>query len=500
MSSPTVPEVTILEIPGPDLSHRVLFGEVRTESAVTAVVRRLRAAIGLGLLADGDRLPREADHVQQLGVTTFALREALGVLRDEGLITTRAGKNGGSFVSHGTDRAQLTSAELRRLSATELRDLGDWRAMLTSVSASLAARRRSPSNASRMREHATALATAENVRDARRAHGRFHIELAAAAQSTRMTQAEFQMYEEFDWLLGLALADDERRAASARELMDIATAVADGEPDLARTAADRHCASTVDALVKHRLASIASTFADAPREPTRSPETVDAALEGIISDVVEGLRRLAAHAAEALAGSLSAEEIEARLSRTAMSELLDRAVDLVGLAFIAEPSTIPGHPFWIAAWTATPNGVFADHRHVTDPSRDDFYDYPEHEWFAVPRRTGEVHAQGPYVDYGGVDEYVVTFTVPVRCGGRFVGVTAADVAVGAIERELSPWLASHPRTCVVVNAERRVLLSNSAEHIVGEVLRANSGLELAELSSVGWLVATSPAQDSSTRA
>src|SRR5882757_1783082 len=170
------------------IDRRLLFGSLPMPDVTTAVLRRIRAAVGLGYLADGARLPREADLAQSLGVTVFALREALSVLRDEGLIVTRAGRNGGSFVRSLQASQSLVVAELKRLSATELRDLGDWRHMLASVSAYLAAQRSSESNRTRLREYATQVGAATSPIEARRAHGRFHVELAAAAQSIRMSR------------------------------------------------------------------------------------------------------------------------------------------------------------------------------------------------------------------------------------------------------------------------------------------------------------------------
>ena len=61
-------------------TKRVLFGHLPTEDAASAVTRRLRTAIGLGVLTDGEKLPKEMDLARQLGVTAFSLREALGCL------------------------------------------------------------------------------------------------------------------------------------------------------------------------------------------------------------------------------------------------------------------------------------------------------------------------------------------------------------------------------------------------------------------------------------
>src|SRR4028118_286256 len=69
-------------------------GALRSE----AVVRRVGSAIGLGLLGDGEQLPTEADLATMLNVSTVTLREALAELRGLGLVETRRGRGGGSFV------------------------------------------------------------------------------------------------------------------------------------------------------------------------------------------------------------------------------------------------------------------------------------------------------------------------------------------------------------------------------------------------------------------
>ena len=119
----------------------VMFGNLPSSDVSDSVVRRIRAAVGLGLLSDGDRLPKEAELTKRFRISSFSLREALGVLRDEGLIETRAGKYGGSFVKRPAEVSALARDELARLSFTELRDLGDWRHMIAEKAAGLAARR-----------------------------------------------------------------------------------------------------------------------------------------------------------------------------------------------------------------------------------------------------------------------------------------------------------------------------------------------------------------------
>ncbi|WP_375479766.1 GntR family transcriptional regulator [uncultured Jatrophihabitans sp.] len=469
-------------------SGRLLFGALPTLSIPSAVAGRLRAAIGLGFLTEGDRLPREADLVQQLGVTAFALREALGMLREDGLIVTRAGKNGGSFVSRAPGEEAMVSEQLRQLSTTELRDLGDWRQMLAAESASLAARRGSASSVERLNRYAAALDSAETVLAARRAHGRFHIELAAAAQSIRMSRAEFTMFEQFDWLLSLALADPARRNASAKELRDIVASIKRRSPRAARAAAERHSTSTVSALVGLRLSAIAArVVADGAGQAAPTTSIADE-VASAVDMIMSRLRAIVDAAGRAMTHSFDAQSLRLQVSRSAMAGLIDGPVELHGIGFIAEPGVIPGHKYFLACWRQSEDGAVPDDSHVTDPERDDFYDYPSQDFFTVPRAGGTGVAQGPYVDYGGVNDYIVTFSLPVLVEGRFVGIAVADLPVATLEHRLAPWLAGKTRETVVVNAEGRVVVSNSATYIVGDVLASTTGFQTQELPVLDWRV------------
>ena len=75
-----------------------VFAPLESTSRSARVAHRLIDAIALGLLPDAEQLPGEADLAQQFGVSTVTIRESLSVLRQEGLIETRRGRGGGSFV------------------------------------------------------------------------------------------------------------------------------------------------------------------------------------------------------------------------------------------------------------------------------------------------------------------------------------------------------------------------------------------------------------------
>lgn len=120
--------------------QRTVFTPIRQGSAVAETVARIGQAIGLGLLRPGDQLPAEVKLAQALGISPVTLRGALGILREAGLLETRRGRGGGTFVSSNTARSRLvTGAPLP--SEAEMRELIDYRCIVEGGAASLAAER-----------------------------------------------------------------------------------------------------------------------------------------------------------------------------------------------------------------------------------------------------------------------------------------------------------------------------------------------------------------------
>lgn len=80
--------------------------------AADVLAGRLREQILRGDLAEGSDLPTERDLGEQAGVSRATVREALRILDSEGLIDTRVGRNGGSFVARPTSAGIEHSVEI----------------------------------------------------------------------------------------------------------------------------------------------------------------------------------------------------------------------------------------------------------------------------------------------------------------------------------------------------------------------------------------------------
>lgn len=470
-------------------TKRVLFGHLQTEDAASAVARRLRTAIGLGVLAHGEKLPKELDLARQLGVTAFALREALGTLRGEGLIVTRVGKNGGSYVEPPPPGESMAGEELVRLSATELRDLGDWRAALTTFAGWLASRRGADGTGDTLTACADDLVAAADAAAARRALGRFHVELSAGAQSMRLTRAELVVHEEFDWLAQVLLQDQDHRRAIAETMRAIADAVRVGDGESAWQAGERMVSYLVTELMRARLRMIAELHAG-PRRTARGKRSDLAAEVRMIFDrIVKQLEGMGADAARSFTTSPTARGLAADVAASVLPRLGKLDDNVHGLGFMAEVGALAETAYWMEWWQRALDGNFdRDYSHQLDASRDDFYDYSVKSYMTQPRESGRASAVGPYIDHGGVDDSVITVSVPVSAAGTFVGIMAADIRVAVLERSVSPWLARADGVCVLLNSQSRVLVSNSVRYNVGDVVPADSGLALTEVGCFDWVI------------
>ncbi|MER8234279.1 GntR family transcriptional regulator [Streptomyces sp. NPDC094049] len=259
--------------PGAGTARRAVFTPVDTRARVDTVARRIGDAIELGLLADGEQLPGETELAGQLGVSTVTLREALMALRQQGLVTTRRGRGGGSFVTLPDDppRERLR-ARLADWSTEELHDLGDHWAAVSGAAALLAARRTQPGDLRPLVRTARELDVAEDPATRSRLFGRFHVELAAAAQSARLTREEIALQTDLGALLCLVLDDPEHLASLSDRHRDVISAVQDEADERARTLAETCVRESVERLIALRLAGPGRAPEPRPEEDTHGQE------------------------------------------------------------------------------------------------------------------------------------------------------------------------------------------------------------------------------------
>lgn len=196
---------------------------------------------------DGDRLPSEVEMAASLGVSTVTAREALVGLRSRGLVETRRGREGGTFITLPSgDRSELVRYRLRRMSRVELRDLAIHYAAIAATAAELAA---DAADADEAQSLPGLLGVSDTGKRRSGAVGDFLLELAALSQSARLTREFVRLHTDFGPLLGLAHEDlefDDQTIALCRRIGD---AVASADPVTARALVNEYVRAGVGWLI-----------------------------------------------------------------------------------------------------------------------------------------------------------------------------------------------------------------------------------------------------------
>ncbi|MFC6885238.1 MULTISPECIES: cache domain-containing protein [Actinomadura] len=176
--------------------------------------------------------------------------------------------------------------------------------------------------------------------------------------------------------------------------------------------------------------------------------------------------------APSLRGAAPSHADLAPLRDGALGVLAAHADLVTGSGFVGAPGLLADAPlsldWWHVADSREPRPLVLD----LDPSSTGFYDYTRHPWFRVPAETGGPYVHGPYVDFHGTDQYILTMSAPALDASAgppaFLGVAGADLYVRRIEKAVLPLL---PPGAVLLNAQGRVIVSRSARHVTGVLLR-----------------------------
>lgn len=187
------------------------LARIGDEGRAELVETRLVQAISCGAFIEGERLPSETELAQLLGVAVVTAREALTTLRHRGLIETRRGRNGGSFVRSSQGAvSEVNARTLMEMSRVALSDLGVLYEAITASCAEYACLRATHDELSvvlRVLEH-----TRQLPADAwRRRITDVQLEIAALSQSVRLTSEHVRVQAEFTPLLALQDLDIDQR-------------------------------------------------------------------------------------------------------------------------------------------------------------------------------------------------------------------------------------------------------------------------------------------------
>ncbi|CAB4713465.1 MAG: FCD domain-containing protein [Actinobacteria bacterium] len=234
----------------PALDLGAVLRPVRGHHAFEACVEQLATAIRLGVYPLGTTLPPERELAVRLHVSRATLREAIAALRQAGLVETRRGRGGGTFVTlkprTPSARAAARIPDDRR---QEWLDALDFRRIVEPGAAELAADRRLDDDQRAHLEHALHEVTgAARPAPHRQADSRFHLTIAALSGSPRTIEAVTSVQATLHEMLLAIPVLPTNIAHSDRQHAAVVRAILTGRPDRARRAMQEHCDDTAALL------------------------------------------------------------------------------------------------------------------------------------------------------------------------------------------------------------------------------------------------------------
>jgi len=233
----------------PNRLQGALFQPIGDEARAELVERRLVDAIQRGHLRAGERLPAESELARSFGVAPVTVREALLAVRGRGLIVTRRGRNGGSFVADDADPLAFARAALARTSRTTLRDMGAHYSAITAAAVRLAARRADPSETHHLLRRLQSIDDLEPEQQ-RRVLDDVQVELVSLSQSARLTREQMRLQAEFSPYLRLVAPDAQGLAREAHGTIRIVEAVQSGDQESAGRLTEALVADVIDDLIR----------------------------------------------------------------------------------------------------------------------------------------------------------------------------------------------------------------------------------------------------------
>ncbi|WP_105974253.1 FadR/GntR family transcriptional regulator [Streptomyces geranii] len=227
---------------------------VRAGNGFEEALEQILQVVRLGLVPGGERLPAERELAERLGISRVTLREVLKVLQDQGLVESRRGRYGGTFVLPRGEAGAGGEDELRRrISAVDIEDVLRFREVLEVGATGLCAQHGlSEEQADRLRE---ALARTQDapLADYRRLDTLLHLTLAELCGSPTLTSQYAAVRATVNDLLDCIPLLVRNLEHSQRQHAALVDAVLDGDADGAREMMREHCSGTA-ALLRGFLA------------------------------------------------------------------------------------------------------------------------------------------------------------------------------------------------------------------------------------------------------
>lgn len=235
--------------PAPGEPLRTLLAPITLRTAGERIAERIVTAVALGEFVPGQRLPAERDLAAMLGVSRTTVREALQRLQASGYVTTKRGRDGGTFVhtDRGPDADDMIARTLVPAWA-DLTELLDFRRLVEQLIARTAAQRRDDRDIAQVRLAVEAYAHATDRDASRLADHALHQAIARATHNARLVELSAQIRREVSLGFDAEPYTPDVRRRALHQHPSLAEAVIAGDSTQAAHLAAEHFSLTEEML------------------------------------------------------------------------------------------------------------------------------------------------------------------------------------------------------------------------------------------------------------
>lgn len=235
---------------GPGGHSLVRFSRIEQIRTYVYVAEQLRRVITLGVLPSGGALPPDRELAAMFGVARANVQRAVRVLESEGLVTTRRGRGGGTFVTGPTidsvSRGRLISEV--RASRRLVEEAIAYRLEVEPAAAGWAALARTREDLARLRQITERTATTTNDTMLTSLDTQFHLAVANAAHNRFFAEAVERVRLSLNDAILLLPESPLWQQRSLREHQRIWAALEAGDSHAARQAVLTHVSQTARSL------------------------------------------------------------------------------------------------------------------------------------------------------------------------------------------------------------------------------------------------------------
>ena len=228
------------------------FERVEPPRAHEIVAEQIRRQVGLRLIGRGDVLPPERELARTFGVGRATVQQALRELEADGLVESRRGRHGGTFVlgPAAGDPALAPLLEEARAARADVAEALAFRAVVEPAAAALAATRRDPADLDRLRLEVAATAGAGDDDETFMRHDTaFHVAIGAAARNRFLFEAIERERLELNRVFPLLPGSAAWHSRSAAEHANVLAAIEEGDANAASAAMTLHLTHSADSVL-----------------------------------------------------------------------------------------------------------------------------------------------------------------------------------------------------------------------------------------------------------